>query len=76
MFGYALSHSRSKVFCIHWSPDGRGLFSGMMNGELCRWNGRTFHHEWTKAAHNASVRAMAVHPTFDAGDPALLTADD
>jgi len=61
---------------VSWTPDGRGLLSGMANGELCRWHGRTFHHEWTKPAHNWGIRAMAVHSTYVAGDAAILTGDD
>lgn len=53
-----LNKSKRAVFCVDYTPDGRRILSGTMNGEFTLWHGMNFNLEMVMQAHENAVRCM------------------
>ena len=47
------------ILCLSWTPGGRRLLTGNLEGEFALWCGHSFGFELIMSAHDSSFRAMA-----------------
>lgn len=47
------------IICLSWTPGGRRLLTGNLDGEFTLWDGINFSFELIMSAHDSSFRSMA-----------------
>lgn len=52
------SKSKQPIYSLAWTPSGRRLLTGAMNGEFSLWHGMSFGFEMVMQAHENDIRCM------------------